>query len=200
MSTHNEVHITASLEIQDDLNNGRQAGYTLVIYIACHLIDSWMRGPWVPIHINWSSSLMMALTETVSRITKGFIFFPWMNMLIEFMLHTTVTNETILAFWRISEMHWDENLATQSFQTGLEPWTWNWYCRYIYSVFQITASPSARSRQLWGRTGNFFKDFPQFNVYDLRFKAGGLTTFLTEFWTLIYCVGKKYCPFVSQFR
>ena len=52
------------------------------------------------------------------------------------------------------------------------------------TVFQITASPSARSRQLWRRTGNFFKDFPQFFVHDLRFKAGGLTTFLTEFWTL----------------
>ena len=30
----------------------------------------------------------------------------------------------------------------------------------------------------------FFSDFLQFHVYDLRFKAGGLTTFLTEFWTL----------------
>ena len=51
-------------------------------------------------------------------------------------------------------------------------------------MFQITASPSARSRQLWRRTGNFFQDLHQFYVYDLRFKAGGLTTFLTEFWTL----------------
>ena len=53
------------------------------------------------------------------------------------------------------------------------------------AVFQITASPSARSRQLLRRTGNFFfSDFLQFHVYDLRFKAGGLTPFLTEFWTL----------------
>ena len=36
-----------------------------------------------------------------------------------------------------------------------------------------------------GGPGTFFKDFPQFNVYDLRFKAGRLTTFLTEFWTLM---------------
>ena len=52
------------------------------------------------------------------------------------------------------------------------------------TVFQITASPSARSRQLWRRTGNFLKTFLQFYVYDLRFKAAGLTTFLIEFWTL----------------
>ena len=58
-------------------------------------------------------------------------------------------------------------------------------CNYLsMPVFQITASPSARSRQLWRRTGNFFQDFLQFYVYDLRFKAGGLTIFLTEFWTL----------------
>ena len=41
---------------------------------------------------------MMALKETVSRIIKGFIFIPWMNMLIDFMLHKTLTNDTILAF------------------------------------------------------------------------------------------------------
>ena len=36
------------------------------------------------------------------------------------------------------------------------------------------------------KTSNFFKDFLQFYVYyDLRFKAGGLTTFLTEFWTVV---------------
>ena len=52
-------------------------------------------------------------------------------------------------------------------------------------MFQITASPSAQSRHLWRRTGNFFKTFLQFYVYDLRFKAAGLTTFLVEFWTLI---------------
>ena len=55
----------------------------------------------------------------------------------------------------------------------------------VLPVFQITASLPARSRQLWRRTRNFFKDFLQFYVYDLRFKAGGLTTFLTEFWTLV---------------
>ena len=49
----------------------------------------------------------------------------------------------------------------------------------FYSVFQITASLSARSRQLWRRTGNFSENFLQSYVYDLRFKAGGLTTFLS---------------------
>ena len=34
------------------------------------------------------------------------------------------------------------------------------------AVFQITASPSARSRQLWRRTRNFLKNFLQFYVYD----------------------------------
>ena len=52
------------------------------------------------------------------------------------------------------------------------------------AVFQITASPCARSRQLWRRTSNFLKKILQLYVYDLWFKAEGLTTFLTEFWTL----------------
>ena len=51
----------------------------------------------------------------------------------------------------------------------------------LHAVFQITASPSARSRQLWRRTGNIFKTFLQYHVLDLRFKAAGLTTFLIEF-------------------
>ena len=55
----------------------------------------------------------------------------------------------------------------------------------LTAVFQITASPSARSRQLWRRTGNFFKTFLQFYVYDLRFNAAGLTILLIEFWTLL---------------
>ena len=61
----------------------------------------------------------------------------------------------------------------------------HWKKKYLSTVFQITASPSARSRQLWRRTGNFFKTFLQFYVYDLRFKAAGLTTFFVEFWTLL---------------
>ena len=52
------------------------------------------------------------------------------------------------------------------------------------TVFQIIASPSPRSRQLQRRTRNFFFKFLQFYVYDLKFKAGGLTTFLIEFYTL----------------
>ena len=55
----------------------------------------------------------------------------------------------------------------------------------MIAVFQITASPSAQSRQLWRRTGNFLKTFLQFHVYDLRFNAAGLTTLLIEFWTLM---------------
>ena len=49
----------------------------------------------------------------------------------------------------------------------------------------MTASPSVRSRQLWRRSGNFLKTFLQLYVYDLRFKAAGLTTFWLEFWTLM---------------
>ena len=72
-----------------------------------------------------------------------------------------------LLFWQRPNCHWHMTELTQR-----EP------------VFQITASPSARTRQIWRRTGNFSKTFLQFYVYDLRFKAAGLTTFLTEFWTL----------------
>ena len=43
-------------------------------------------------------------------------------------------------------------------------------------------------RQLWRRTGNLLLIFLQFYVYDLRFKAGGPTTFLTEFQTLYVSV------------
>ena len=52
------------------------------------------------------------------------------------------------------------------------------------AVFQITASPSARSRQLWSRTVKFGKTYLQFYVYGLRFNTAGLTTLLIEFWTL----------------
>ena len=45
-----------------------------------------------------------------------------------------------------------------------------------------TASPSARRGQFWRRTRNFFKTFLQFYVYDLRFRAGGLTI-----WTALLC-------------
>ena len=51
-------------------------------------------------------------------------------------------------------------------------------------MFQIIASPSARSRQLWRRTENFLETFLQFRVYDLGFNATGLTTSLIELWTL----------------
>ena len=39
-----------------------------------------------------------------------------------------------------------------------------------------------------GGPGTFFKTFLQFYVYDLRFKAAGLTTYLIEFWTLVWRV------------
>ena len=65
-----------------------------------------------------------------------------------------------------------------------------------------SVSPSARRSQLWRRTGNFLKTVLQFYVYDLRFKAAGLTTFLIEFWTLLYASlnmsgekSSKGCPF-----
>ena len=66
----------------------------------------------------------------------------------------------------------------------------HWTAGILLTVFQITASPSARSRQLWRRTGNFLKKFLQFYVYDLIFKAAGLTTFLVEFWTLLLSLWK----------
>ena len=51
-------------------------------------------------------------------------------------------------------------------------------------VLEIPTGPPVRGRQLWRRTGNFLLIFLQFNVYDLRFKPWGPTTFLTEFPTL----------------
>ena len=38
----------------------------------------------------------------------------------------------------------------------------------------------------------FFETFLQFYVYDLRFKAAGLTTFLIEFWTLILYIDVEF--------
>ena len=65
-------------------------------------------------------------------------------------------------------------------------------------MFQNIASPSARSRQLWRRTGNFFKTFLQFYVDDFRFKAAGLTTFSDEFWTLTVYLTKKTPNLVAK--
>ena len=53
----------------------------------------------------------------------------------------------------------------------------------LVTVLEIPTGPPVQGRQLWRRTGNFFI-FLQFYVYDLRFKAWGPTTFLTEFQTL----------------
>ena len=52
------------------------------------------------------------------------------------------------------------------------------------AVLEIPIGPPVRGRQLWRRTGNILLIFPQLYVYDLRFKAWGPTTFLTEFQTL----------------
>ena len=52
------------------------------------------------------------------------------------------------------------------------------------AVLEIPTGPPVRGRQLWRRTGNFLLNFLWFYVYDLRFKAWGPTTFLTEFPTL----------------
>ena len=48
-------------------------------------------------------------------------------------------------------------------------------------VLEIPTGPPVRSRQLWRRTGNFLLIFLQFNVYDLRFKPWGPTTFWLSF-------------------
>ena len=50
-------------------------------------------------------------------------------------------------------------------------------------MLEILTGPPVRGQQLWRRTGNFLF-FLQVYVYDLRFKAWGPTTFLTEFQTL----------------
>ena len=55
------------------------------------------------------------------------------------------------------------------------------------AVLEIPTGQPVRGRQLWRRAGNFLLIFLQFYVYDLRFKAWGLTTFLTEFQTLPAC-------------
>ena len=54
----------------------------------------------------------------------------------------------------------------------------------VSTVLEIPTGPPVRGRQLWRRTGNFLLIFLWFYVYDLRFKAWGPTTFLTEFPTL----------------
>ena len=48
-------------------------------------------------------------------------------------------------------------------------------------VLEIPTGPPAQGRQLWRRTGNFLLIFIQFNVYDLRFKPWGPTTFWLSF-------------------
>ena len=57
--------------------------------------------------------------------------------------------------------------------------------QWYHPVLEIPTGPPVRGRQLWRRTGNFLLIFLWFYVYDLRFKAWGPTTFLTEFPTLI---------------
>ena len=49
------------------------------------------------------------------------------------------------------------------------------------TVLEIPTGPPVRGRQLWRRTGNFLLIFLQFNVYDLRFKPWGPTTFWLSF-------------------
>ena len=60
-------------------------------------------------------------------------------------------------------------------------------CYDQWSVLEIPTGPPVRVQQLWRRTGRFLLIFLQFyiyDMYDLIFKAYGLTTFLTEFQTL----------------
>ena len=54
-----------------------------------------------------------------------------------------------------------------------------------WAVLEIPTGPPVQDRQLWTRTRNFLLIFLQFYAYDLRFKAWGPTTFLTEFQTLL---------------
>ena len=66
-----------------------------------------------------------------------------------------------------------------------------WWCHEMETFSMLLASVrnSHRSASLrptiWRRTGKFWLIFLQFYVYDLRFKAWGPTTFLTEFQTLL---------------
>ena len=65
---------------------------------------------------------------------------------------------------------------------------WWWYFIYAevwVTVLEIPTGPPVRGQQLWRRTGNFLLILLQFYDYDLRFKARGPTTFLTEFQTLV---------------
>ena len=69
----------------------------------------------------------------------------------------------------------------------------------LRAVLAIPTGLLVRGQQLWGRTRNFLLIFLQFYVYDLRFKAWGPTTCLTEFQTLpercdcdFKCVNFKY--------
>ena len=62
----------------------------------------------------------------------------------------------------------------------------------LLAVLEIPTGSPVRGRQLWTRTGNFLLIFLQFYAYDLRFKAWGPTTFLTEFQTLP--VGPRWAP------
>ena len=48
-------------------------------------------------------------------------------------------------------------------------------------VLEIHTGPPVWGRQLWRRTGNFLLIFLQSNVYDLRFKPWGPTTFWLSF-------------------
>ena len=55
----------------------------------------------------------------------------------------------------------------------------------FHAVLGIPTGPSVQGRQLWRKNGNFLLIFLQFHVYDLRFKAWGPTTFLTEIQTVL---------------
>ena len=48
-------------------------------------------------------------------------------------------------------------------------------------MLEIPTGPPVRGRQLWRRTGNFLLILLQFNVYDLRLKPWGPTTFWLSF-------------------
>ena len=67
-------------------------------------------------------------------------------------------------------------------ETSIPPFQLCW-SRGYYKASVPNFCPSA---SFGGGLGLFFfSNFLQFHFYNSRFKTGGLTTFLTEFWTLI---------------
>ena len=89
-------------------------------------------------------------------------------------------NINSMIFWN-QPMHIIEHRTVQLKAESVSGFSKN----QLWAVLEIPTGPPVRGRQLWRRTGNFLLIFLQFYVYDLRSKAWGPTTFLTEFQTLV---------------